>query len=380
MESGKSENKWERTNVTNLLRNRQSGTYYARVKINGKQKWRTLETTVFSVAKLRLGDKEKEIRAQGHAERGETGTAGQDEMAVGYFVGVFKERVKNDVSLAEATRERRGTAIKAVLTTWPDLAGRDVRRVSASDCRAWASSALREGTGFIAPNVKTKRKGMSASAFNKAVDALRAVFEVARENGVIYKNPANDIAKAQAKRKQLNLPSPAQFQLVAAHIAKAGSKWSEDCADLVRGLAYSGMRLREATALRWHHYAPEKNQLTVPGTKTETSHRLIPLFPSLGALVAELRQRRGEEPSDAPIFRVGGTLGALESACKAVGVAKMNHHDLRHLFATRCIESGVDIPTVSRWLGHSDGGALAMSTYGHLRQEHSQAQAAKVTF
>jgi len=24
--------------------------------------------------------------------------------------------------------------------------------------------------------------------------------------------------------------------------------------------------------------------------------------------------------------------------------------DLRHLFATRCIESGVDIPTVSRWL------------------------------
>jgi integrase len=35
------------------------------------------------------------------------------------------------------------------------------------------------------------------------------------------------------------------------------------------------------------------------------------------------------------------------------------------------IESGVDIPTVSRWLGHKDGGALAMRVYGHLRQEHS---------
>jgi hypothetical protein len=31
-------------------------------------------------------------------------------------------------------------------------------------------------------------------------------------------------------------------------------------------------------------------------------------------------------------------------------------------------------------LGHADGGALAMKTYGHLRQEHSQAQALKVTF
>jgi integrase len=71
---------------------------------------------------------------------------------------------------------------------------------------------------------------------------------------------------------------------------------------------------------------------------------------------------------------------ALENACKKVGAKRLTHHDLRHLFATRCIEAGVDIPTVSRWLGHKDGGALAMKTYGHLRDEHSQAMAAKVTF
>jgi site-specific recombinase XerD len=32
-------------------------------------------------------------------------------------------------------------------------------------------------------------------------------------------------------------------------------------------------------------------------------------------------------------------------------MARITHHDLRHLFAMRCIESGVDVPTVSRWLG-----------------------------
>jgi hypothetical protein len=53
---------------------------------------------------------------------------------------------------------------------------------------------------------------------------------------------------------------------------------------------------------------------------------------------------------------------------------------LRHLFATRCIESGVDVPTVSRWLGHKDGGALAMKTYGHLRDLHSTTMAQKVVF
>jgi len=59
---------------------------------------------------------------------------------------------------------------------------------------------------------------------------------------------------------------------------------------------------------------------------------------------------------------------------------RITHHDLRHLFATRCIESGVDIPRVARWLGHKDGGVLAMRVYGHLRDQHSAAMAKRVTF
>jgi len=32
------------------------------------------------------------------------------------------------------------------------------------------------------------------------------------------------------------------------------------------------------------------------------------------------------------------------------------------------------------WLGHQDGGALCMKTYGHLRDEHSANEAKKVAF
>jgi site-specific recombinase XerD len=53
---------------------------------------------------------------------------------------------------------------------------------------------------------------------------------------------------------------------------------------------------------------------------------------------------------------------------------------VRHLFATTCIESGVDIPTVSRGLGHKDGGALAMKVYGHLGDQHSSNMAQRVWF
>ena len=48
------------------------------------------------------------------------------------------------------------------------------------------------------------------------------------------------------------------------------------------------------------------------------------------------------------------------------------------LQAARCIQSGVDIPTVAKWLGHSDSGALLLKTYCHLIDEHTAEMAKRV--
>jgi hypothetical protein len=48
------------------------------------------------------------------------------------------------------------------------------------------------------------------------------------------------------------------------------------------------------------------------------------------------------------------------------------------MFATRCIESAVDIPTAARWLGHQDGGALLGRVYFHLADAHSREMAGRV--
>jgi integrase len=115
------------------------------------------------------------------------------------------------------------------------------------------------------------------------------------------------------------------------------------------------------------------------GTKNWTVRRM-PMIPDAHALFQRMRRDRRRESLDTKVFRVGECQKALDRACKKVGADRMTHHGLRHLFATRCIETGVDVPTVSRWLGHKDGGALALRTYGHLRREHSAAQARRVTF
>jgi integrase len=97
-------------------------------------------------------------------------------------------------------------------------------------------------------------------------------------------------------------------------------------------------------------------------------------------LLERMRAQRQNEPVTGSVMRVRECQKAMDRAAKVVGMKRITHHDLRHLFATRCIESGVDIPTVSRWLGHRDGGALAMRVYGHLRDQHSTEMAQKVSF
>ena len=109
------------------------------------------------------------------------------------------------------------------------------------------------------------------------------------------------------------------------------------------------------------------------GTKGGEPRR-VPINKRLAAILDRMRY-----PGAAGrIFPIQSPTKAFRAACDRCGVHKMRMHDLRHLFATTAIESGVDIPTVSRWLGHKDGGVLAMRTYGHLRDDHSLESAKKL--
>jgi integrase len=152
----------------------------------------------------------------------------------------------------------------------------------------------------------------------------------------------------------------------------------------VRFLAYSGIRIGEAKHVTWADANFTRRELHVrgdPETATKNGEtRFVPMIPELEQMLIELRAERPNDPPTATVMRVFECQNSMSHAAEKIGMKRITHHDLRHLFATICIESGVDIPTVSRWLGHKDGGALCMKTYGHLRQDHSFAQAQRVSF
>ena len=141
---------------------------------------------------------------------------------------------------------------------------------------------------------------------------------------------------------------------------------------VVRFLAHTGLRINEARALRWGHV--ERDCIRVPGSVTKNGRgRVIPFIGDLRETLGRL-QGLGLER----VLPQAECKRSLQRACREAGLPRLSHHDFRHLFATRCIQSGVDLPTVARWLGHSDGGALLARTYFHLVDEHSRKMAARV--
>lgn len=61
-----------------------------------------------------------------------------------------------------------------------------------------------------------------------------------------------------------------------------------------------------------------------------------------------------------------------------IGITPVNYHALRHTFATRCIEAGVDVKSLSEILGHANVD-ITLNTYVHSSMEMKRAQLEKLS-
>ena len=362
MKQQKTAKTWQRTRLQNLVRHK-SGRYYARAFANGKEIWKSLKTSHLGVAEARLAEFLKE-----HRQRRSNGEVSA-KMTFGEAAAIHLRNLNDDPDLKESTRRYWRECLAALQKTWPGLSQIAVRKITQSDCREWASAYA---------------KTASPTRYNNTLSVLRHVLNVAVECGVVYSNAAAAVKRVAVRGKRVSLPTTDKFNSLIAEMRAGHTRDSINCADLAAGLAFTGCRISEAREIAWLDVDFEAGEIVVRGdAKTGTKNwelRRVPLIPDARSLFQRMLSERAGESLDAKLFRVGECEKALDRACKNVGADRITHHDLRHLFATRCIESGVDIPTVSRWLGHKDGGALAMKTYGHLRREHSIAQAQRVSF
>jgi integrase len=342
--------------VPNLLQYVVAETYYARCKVKGKPVRAALDTNVFTTARLRLPDKLKELRKP----KAEVGTFADGRVQ-------FERQTMSDHTLADLSKAYRLRCVACLLKFWPGLDKRKADSIKEQEVRDWAARYAEH----YAPQF-----------FNNSLNVLRQIFALAGLGRDA--NPGYKIKRLGIRSKPLELPTSQEFDRLLTVIETSGAAQARDCADLVRFLSFTGCRVAEMKQALWRDVDWQKNEITVHSVKRRRTSgtalaRVVPMIAALRQLLERLREKQQPQPEER-ICKVSECQGALTRACKIVGCARLTHHSLRHLFATRCVESGIDIPTVARWLGHSDGGMLALKIYGHLRREHSQAMAQKVTF
>ncbi|MES2922129.1 MAG: site-specific integrase [Verrucomicrobiota bacterium] len=338
-----------RSKLDNLFRHA-NGVYWVRVKVNGKSKERSLRTSDYNLAATLLPEILKELKGSSEARNADS-LAG----------AIQTEADRDDPDLKPNTQHYYRQIAKSIIDTLPaPIAAKRLPQVTVGDLRAWRDV-------YAAKASKTRHNG--------ALALLRRVWNRAIERREAASNPVDGLKRLKPDERHWYPPTKEKFAEIIESIRSQRKSHSQAIAMATEFLAYTGMRISEAQSVTW---GDVRDGHIVRRIAKNDGMGKIPLIPAALALLERIKTSGLPCGPTDPVMLVKSPRIALEGACERLGLDHLRVHDLRHIFATRCLESGVDFPTLAGWLGHKDGGILAAKVYGHLVPDHSSKQAGKV--
>ncbi|UVT16018.1 MAG: tyrosine-type recombinase/integrase [Nitrospira sp.] len=202
--------------------------------------------------------------------------------------------------------------------------------------------------------VQRRLEGAAPATTNKELQLVRHAFNLAmREWEWCRENPMHRVSLEQVRNEVDRwLTADEEERLLAA-----SSPWLQE---IIRFALNTGMRQGEILNLQWQDVDFTRGTLIVMKSKNGT-RRTIPLnstmYELLAAKQAVARTSRG------PVFKtpLGNTLQVrflVREFCEArdrAGIPDFRFHDMRHTFATRLVQRGIDLYKVQRLLGHKTG-------------------------
>lgn len=199
---------------------------------------------------------------------------------------------------------------------------------------------------------------------------LKAMFNKAIEWNHLR---SNVFTKVKLPKKQEKNPAFITPDELAKILEKIDKQFVRDIAEIS---FYSGMRLSEATFLKWKNISININTITIGddsfNTKTRKS-RSIPIHPRLKEIIEKLKDGRKNKKEDY-LFRKSGNqpfTGSyiskqFKKACREAGIDEAVHyHNLRHSTASLLSQKGVSLYTIQKILGHTTINTTQI--YAHLQ-------------
>ena len=232
-------------------------------------------------------------------------------------------------------------------------------------------------------------KNLSTSFTKSIISIVKNSLEYAVKNGKIERNYAQDLVQPKLIEKVVDAYSENEQKVIEEYIY---SDKKPNHLGVILCL-YTGIRLGELLALTWDDIDFEKSTMTINKTfaivceedgsyvrmintpKTQSSLRVIPIQKFL---LKVLKSMKKCSKSKYVISTCNGDMvtprsyqRTFEVIIKNTNVSKKNFHSLRHTFATRALENGMDVKTLSEILGHKNP-MVTLNRYGHSLFETKQ--------
>lgn len=247
----------------------------------------------------------------------------------------------------------------------PTLGTVELRRINPDFLRAWVAAMAADG--------------LSASRMGQAKRVVSAVLAQAVNDGLIGRNPAETVKVPKTRERDQRYLAAEQV----TELADAVERRMRGGAQLVKLLAYGGLRWGEAVALRSNNVDVLRRRVHVRESATlvngklvwgtPKSHRsrtiVIPAFlieemaPVLSGSRLVFTSSTGQ-PLRSPNF----LRRVWKPAVADVGLGDLVPHDLRHTAASLAISAGASVKAVQRMLGHSSA-QITLDRYTHLFED-----------
>lgn len=232
------------------------------------------------------------------------------------------------------------------------------------------------------------QKGMSESIRKSIVCIANQILAFANKKYSVCVPLLKQTGTKSAKKTAQTFSKAEQSRLFAC------VNGSKDCFKLAILLSlYTGMRLGELCALKWTDFDFQDMTVTVSRTvqriaveghatktilmetdpKSECSQRMIPLPADLVHLLKEFHGQQPYVFGRGRPFEPRTMQYQFQRILKEAGIDNRNFHSLRHTFATNCVESGMDVKTLSVILGHSDV-RITLNRYVHPTMDSRREQ------
>jgi len=237
-------------------------------------------------------------------------------------------------------------------------------------------------------NAKT-HKGLAASSVNTAITVMHSSLKTAKILGYVTINAAEGIKRPKIKGREVTCFTVAeQKKIEQAALIDPRSKMFGVILCL-----YTGLRIGELLALTWADVNFQKGVITVNKTchdvrlkngsdsgriiadpKTDYSIRTLPVP---NRLLPHLKRLKKTEKCEYVVSYGGEPLSirsyqrSFALLLKKLKIPHKGFHSLRHTFATRAIECGMDVKTLSEILGHKNA-AITLNRYVHSLERHKK--------